>query len=91
MFKKLSRDKRGLAWIWLTAAITFCFLPFVYFVLKWPLDMLWTAIAGQYTYTGSIALAFQACNVLISYLLAFSLFGLVMWSLVNAKASSYGG
>ena len=92
-FKHLRRfkeDTRGIAWIWIVAGITLCFTPFVYWGMGLALDMVLSYVDSAYTFTGSMSSAYWLGRTIIQYLSVFCLFGVVIWSIVNAKASAYG-
>lgn len=84
--KKLKNDKSGVAWIWAVAALAICFCPLVYFAVGYPFDLIRTQMIGMYTLTGNMLLAWEATQVIVSYLLAFILFFIVVWSWVNTHA-----
>jgi hypothetical protein len=83
--KKLSENKSGVAWIWAVAVLAIVFCPLVYWAVGYPFDIIATQMTGMYTLTGTMALAWSAARVVISYILAFVLFFVMVWSFVNAR------
>jgi hypothetical protein len=90
-FPKLKTDVSGMAWIWVVAGLAIVFTPFIYWAVGWPFDIVTTQMLSLYTLSGTMASAFTAVRLIISYLLAFCVFFIVIWSIVNAKSSAYGG
>jgi hypothetical protein len=86
---RFKNDQSGMAWVWVVAALSIVFTPFVYWAVGWPFDIVTTQMLSLYTLTGTMALAFTAVRIIISYLLGFCLFFVVIWSIVNAKSSAY--
>lgn len=84
----LKTNVSGIAWIWAVAGLTIVFTPFVYWAVSYPWNLLFTAITRQYTFTGIMggALMFVS-GIVITYLCTFVLLFVVIWSLVNAKAT----
>ncbi len=85
-FKRLRNNRRGIAWVWITAALALAFMPFVYWAVGWPYDIVVTQITSVYTFTGTMGYALTAVRTVISYLMAFVLLFTVMWSWVNSKS-----
>jgi hypothetical protein len=83
--RKLKDDKSGVAWIWAVAGLAILFCPFVYWAIGYPYDMIVTHLTGMYTLTGTMALAWAASRVIISYILAFVLFFIMVWAWVNSR------
>lgn len=77
------------AWVIGAALITIVFLPVVYFPLDYAWDALETVILGEYTFIGVTAYALTAVELIIDYLMIFSLLIVVNWAIVQSKARSY--
>lgn len=84
--KSFRDNKKGIAWVWVTAALSIGFCPFIYWAIGWPLDIVETQLLGVATYTGFMASVYTLLKLLASYLLAFVLLFTVIWSFVQAKS-----
>jgi hypothetical protein len=91
-FKKTRANRTGIAWVWAVAAISIAFMPFVYWAIGWPYDLVVTQVLSLYTFSGFMASALTAVRLIISYLLAFGLIFIVIWALVQSRTpQGYGG
>lgn len=88
--RNILKDKKGIAWIWAVAICALVFMPFVYWAISMPYDAIMTYVDANYTFTGIMGDALLFGRVIVSYLLSFCLFSIVIWSIVNAKAERYG-
>lgn len=88
---QFKQDKRGIAWIWVVAGLTLCFMPFVYWGMGLALDQLLLWVDANYVFTGTMASAYTLGKTIIQFLSVFCLFGVLLWSIINAKTSAYGG
>jgi hypothetical protein len=88
--RNIIKDKRGIAWVWVTAALAICFAPLIYWAIGWPVDIAISQILGTYTFSGVMGFAYTAVKLVISYMLAFVLFIVVVWSWVNSRSPQYG-
>ena len=88
--QKFRNNRSGMAWIWAVALLAIIFLPLVYWAVGWPFDIVATQVQQLYTLTGTMAYAWIAVRALISYLLAFALFFIAIWAIVNAKSPGGG-
>jgi hypothetical protein len=86
VFSRFRKDNCAIAWVWGVAFLAILFCPFIYWVIGWPFDIVAEYIFGLYTFTGTMAVAWDAVRFLISYLLAFCLLASVVWALVNARS-----
>jgi len=89
-FRRLNRDKRGIGWVWVVAAITLIFMPFIYWGIGSALDVVFIWIDASYVFTGTMSSAYVLIRAIIPLLSVFMLIGVVLWSVINAKASRYG-
>jgi hypothetical protein len=92
--RKLSfrKDKKAVGWVIGVAICALVFMPFVYWLVGYPFDLLCTAITAQYTFTGVTASAYVLVRAIISYLLAFCLVNVVLWAIITSKAENkYAG
>lgn len=89
--EKLAADDSGLAWIWIVAALSILFCPFVYWVIGVPYSYVIDTVTSSYSFTGVIASVFTFMRVMISYLLTFALLGILFWAVVQSKAQGLGG
>lgn len=88
---KLGYDKRGLAWIWIVGfGLTFPFCAVVYWALDYPFDLISEVALGVYTFEGTMAYAWDASRLVISYLLVFVVIFTVLWVVQNSKAPPWG-
>lgn len=90
-FRKLRKNKKGIAWIWVVAAITIGFMPFIYWGIGLALDEVFAWNDANYTFTGSMNSAYILGRTIVQLLPVFVLFGVLLWSIINSKASAYGG
>ena len=89
--KNLKDDKQGLAWIWIVGFfLTIPMCALIYFVLDYPFDIIVETVLPIYTYTGFMASAMTAVEVIIDYLLAFVVIFAVLWVVINAKSPQGG-
>jgi len=86
---KFKNDQRGIGWVIGMAVLAILFLPVIYFPLNYAWDQLYGIIIGQYTFTGTAAEAINVVQLIISYLMAFAMFTIVYWSIIQAKAKRY--
>jgi Ni,Fe-hydrogenase I cytochrome b subunit len=89
VLKKLRNDNRGVGWVIGVAVISILFLPFVYFPLSYTWDQFYAVVSDGYVFTGVYASAIRVVQIIISYLLVFSLLFVVNWAIVQAKARRY--
>lgn len=89
--RKLGNDKKGVAWIWVVAGLTICFLPFIYWAVGSVLDQILVFVDANYAFTGAMGSAYTLGKTIIQLLSVFALIGVLLWSVVNAKTSAYGG
>jgi signal transduction histidine kinase len=85
--KQFQKNKQGLGWILIVGlglSIPMCAL--VYWVLDYPFNLITEHMMTMYTFTGTMAYAWMATHVIISYLLAFTLIYSVIWVIVNSKS-----
>lgn len=87
--RSFRRDQKGLAWVIGVALISIFFIPVVYFPLDYAWDQVYATITGDYVFTGSIALAITAVQIIVSYLVVFGLLFTINWAIVQAKAGRY--
>jgi hypothetical protein len=87
--RSFRRDQRALAWVLGVAVIAILLMPIVYFPLDYAWDQVYVSIVGDYTFTGSTALAVTVVQFILSYLCAFGLLFVVNWAIVQAKAGRY--
>ena len=81
-----SRKESGLAWIWIAGfALTIPFCAFVYWCLDYPFDIIVTSVLADVTLTGTMASAWAATQIIVSYLLAFTIIFAVLWVINNSK------
>lgn len=88
LLTRFRKNQKGIAWVWAVCFLAIGFCPFIYWALGWPLDMVASYITGQYTFTGTMALAWSAARLLISYILAWVLICAVIWAWVNARSTN---
>jgi hypothetical protein len=86
---RFKNDQKGIGWVLGVAIISIAFLPVIYFPLNYAWDQLYGVIAASYTFTGVTAQAIIVVQVIISYLMAFSMFFTIIWSIIQAKARKY--
>ena len=89
MFQKLRNDKSGVGWVLGVAVLSILLMPIVYFPLSYTWDQVYSAITAGYVFTGVTANALQVVQIIISYLMIFSLLFTINWAIVNAKAKRY--
>ena len=83
----LSHKESGLAWIWIAGfALTIPFCAFIYWCLDYPFDIIVETVLADVTLTGTMASAWAATQVIISYLLAFVVIFSVLWVINNSKS-----
>ncbi len=84
--RSLKDDTKGLAWIWIVGlGFTIPMCALVYWVLDYPFDIIANVAMGAYTFTGTMASAWDLSRLLISYMLAFCIIYAVLWVIVNSK------
>lgn len=88
-FGRFRRDRRGVAWVLGVAVLGVLLMPVVYFPLSYAWDQLYALVTDGYVFTGVYANALMVVQIIISYLLAFSLLFIVNWAVVQAKARRY--
>ena len=86
--KQFRRNRSGLSYIWSVAACSLVFFPLLYWVLSVALDSTATIIFGMYTFSGITLSSWLLVKALISALPVFTILIVLLWSAVNAKASS---
>lgn len=83
----LNRKQSGLAWIWIAGfALTIPFCAFIYWCLDYPFDLIVESVLVDVTLTGTMASAWAATQIVISYLLAFVVIFAVLWVINNSKS-----
>jgi hypothetical protein len=73
--KKFRSNRQGLVWLWI-----------VDFILDYPFDIIVNTVTPIYTMTGFMASAWNAVQITIAWLLAFSLIFAITHLIQNAKA-----
>jgi hypothetical protein len=86
---RFKNDKRGIGWVLGVAVLSILFLPIIYFPLNYAWDQLYGVITDGYTFTGVTAQAVTVVQLVISYLMAFSIFFTINWAIVQAKSQRY--
>lgn len=87
-FITISSDVCGLAWVWVVGfGLSLPFCAFLYWMLDYPFDIIARHCLGLYTFSGTMAYAWTACQIIVSYLLAFVVIYSVIWVIVNSKSS----
>ena len=89
--KGFIKNTSGLAWVWAVAVLCVLLMPVIYFPLSYVFDHLYAYITGSYTFTGDTAYGLSAIKLIISFLLFIGVVIVINWSIVQAKAQSYGG
>ncbi len=80
-------NRAGLAWIWIVGfVLTLPFCALIYWTMDYPLDLIIISLTGMYSFTGTMLYAWNAVQLIISYLLAFVVIYAVIWVLVNSKS-----
>jgi hypothetical protein len=87
--RELKTNKQGIAYVIGVAFLSVVFMPFVYFPLSMAWDQLYTAITGDYVFTGVFVPVITVVRLFISYLLIFALLFTIAWALTNAKKKRY--
>ena len=77
--------------MWAVAALALIFCPIVYWAVGWPYEMIVNQLLQIHTFTGVMADSLTAVRVIISYLMVFVIFYVVIWAFVNSKTPQYGG
>ena len=84
--KRLIKDRRGLTWVWIVGLVlTLPLCALVYWCLDYPFDLIVATVTPLYTFTGTMASAWTAAQLIVSYLLAFVVFYAVAWVIINSK------
>lgn len=89
LFSKLWKDKKAIGWIWVVAAITLIFTPFLYWALGVALDQVFAWVDSNYTFSGAMASSYLIAKTIIQFLSVFCLLSVLIWSLINSKAKRY--
>ena len=87
--KNFVKNKSGLAAIWGVACCSLLFFPLIFWTMSVLLDGISESVFGLITFSGVTASAWLLVKTLISALPIFVLLITLLWSAVNAKASSY--
>ncbi len=81
---QFKQDNRAIGW---QLAVFFATIPaaiLAWFVSAWPVDMIYSAITGIYTFTGVQATAVNITKALVGLLVGLSVFLGIIWLWVNA-------
>jgi hypothetical protein len=83
--RRWKASRRALGWqlaVFVAGIIAF---PTAWFIASYPADLVYTSVAGIYTFTGIAATAISIVRTLIGLLVGLALFFLIIWLWVNSN------
>lgn len=85
-YPKLRRNNnKGVVWLWAVGICTLIMAAIVYFIFRYPLDLILRVVQSNYTFTGVMGSSLTLCLQIVYWLLGFCVFGVILWILVNSN------
>ena len=87
--KSFRKSTSGIVWAWAMVFIMIVLGAVLYFPLSFAWDAVYSNVMGEYVFTGNTALGITVIQLIVSYLMAFSVIFAINWLIVQSKQEGY--